>query len=140
FGLARGANDLRLSTSGAPLGSPWYMSPEQVRGIEPIDARADIYATGAVLYEMLTGAKPFDGDGAFAVMQAHVEAVPVPPSSRSSAVPAALDAIVLKALAKNPALRFQSAGEFRAAIERARVPDVALPRPRSFVPMILAPV
>ena len=70
FGLARGATDLRLSTSGVPLGSPWYMSPEQVRGNGTLDGRTDLYAMGAVLHEMLTGEKLFEVEGAFAVMRA----------------------------------------------------------------------
>jgi eukaryotic-like serine/threonine-protein kinase len=117
FGLARGATDLRLSTSGAPLGSPWYMSPEQVKGSGALDARTDLYAIGAVLHEMLTGEKLFEVEGAFAVMRAHVETEPAPPSSRNPKVPAALDGIVRKALAKDPAMRFQSADEFRLALQ-----------------------
>jgi serine/threonine protein kinase len=117
FGLARGANDLRLSTSGVPLGSPWYMSPEQVRGIGALDARTDIYAMGAVLHEMLTGGKLFEVEGTFAVMRAHVETEPAPPSARNPKVPAILDDIVRKAVAKDPAMRFQSADEFRLALE-----------------------
>lgn len=119
FGLARGATDLRLSTSGAPLGSPWYMSPEQVRGIGALDARTDLYAMGAVLHEMLTGGKLFEVEGAFAVMRAHVEAEPALPSSRNPKVPAALDGIVRKAVAKDPAMRYQSADEFRLALQNA---------------------
>jgi serine/threonine-protein kinase len=117
FGLARGAADLRLSTSGVPLGSPWYMSPEQIRAVDPIDARADIYATGAVLHEMLTGKKLFDADGAFAVMRAHVEATPKLPSAHNPEVPAALDETVRKAVEKDPAMRFQSAAEFALALQ-----------------------
>ena len=88
FGLARGATDLRLSTSGVPLGSPWYMSPEQVRGNGTLDGRTDLYAMGAVLHEMLTGGKLFEVEGAFAVMRAQVEAEPVPPSVAKSESPA----------------------------------------------------
>jgi serine/threonine-protein kinase len=119
FGLARGATDLRLSTSGVPLGSPWYMSPEQVRGNGTLDGRTDLYAMGAVLHEMLTGAKLFEVEGAFAVMRAQVEAEPAPPSARNAKVPAALDDIVRKALAKDRAMRFQSADEFRLALQNA---------------------
>ncbi len=131
FGLARGAADLRLSASGVPIGSPWYMSPEQVKAIGPMDARTDIYATGAVLHEMLTGAKLFDADGAFSVMRAHVEVTPAPPSSRNPAIPTALDEIVAKAVAKDPAARFQSADEFRLALQQT-VPAI-LPVP---VPLV----
>jgi serine/threonine-protein kinase len=95
------------------------MSPEQVRGLGTLDARTDLYAMGAVLHEMLTGEKLFEAAGAFAVMRAHVEAVPAPPSSRNPKVPAALDDIVRKALAKDPAMRFQSADEFRLALQNA---------------------
>ena len=117
FGLARGATDVRLSTSGAPLGSPWYMSPEQVKGSRrQLDARTDIYAMGAVLHEMLTGGKLFEAEGAFAVMRAHVEAEPHPPSSRNPKVPAALDEIVRKAVAKDPAMRFQIGGRIPAGV------------------------
>lgn len=119
FGLARGATDLRLSTSGVPLGSPWYMSPEQVRGVGAVDARTDLYGMGAVLHEMLTGGKLFEVEGAFAVMRAQVEAEPALPSSRNPKVPAALDEIVRKAVAKDPAMRFQSADEFRLALQNA---------------------
>jgi serine/threonine-protein kinase len=130
FGLARGTTDLRLSTSGSPLGSPWYMSPEQVKGSGVLDARTDLYAMGAVLYEMLTGAKLFQADGAFEVMRAHVEMDPAPPSSRNPLVPAALDAVVRRALAKDPAMRFGSADEFWLAL-RAAVPA---PRPVAVAP------
>ena len=116
FGLALGIADLRLSTTGVALGSPWYMSPEQVRGLEDPDARTDLYALGAVLHEMLTGRKLFEVEGAFAVMRAQVEAVPQPPSTMNPLVPPSLDTIVSKALAKDPAQRFQSADEFRAAL------------------------
>ncbi|MGP8244823.1 MAG: serine/threonine-protein kinase [Bryobacteraceae bacterium] len=119
FGLARGETDLQLSTPGTPLGSPWYMSPEQVKGTVALDPRTDLYAMGAVLHEMLTGEKLFEAEGAFAVMRAHVEAEPAPPSSRNPKVPAALDEIVRKALAKDPAMRFRSADEFRLALESA---------------------
>jgi hypothetical protein len=117
FGLARGATDVRLSTSGAPLGSPWYMSPEQVRGTGAVDGRTDLYSMGAVLHEMLTGGKLFEAEGTFALMRAHVEAEPSPPSLRNPEVSAALDEIVRKAVAKDPGMRFQTADEFRLALQ-----------------------
>jgi serine/threonine-protein kinase len=79
----------------------------------------DVYATGAVLFEMLTGRKLFDADGAFAVMRAQVETAPRPPGAYRRGVPAALDAAVLRALAKDPAARFPGATEFAAAVEKA---------------------
>jgi hypothetical protein len=119
FGLARTEGDLRLTGSGAPIGSPWYMSPEQVTGSSAVDPRSDIYSMGAVLSEILTGRKAFNADSAFAVMRAHVETAPEPPSRRNRGVPPCYDAIVLKAMAKEPAGRYQSADEFREALEKA---------------------
>ncbi len=125
FGLARAANDLKLTTTGVAMGSPWYMSPEQVKAVGELDARTDIYAMGAVLFEMLTGGKLFDADGAFAIMRAQMETVPQPPSEYNSEVPAALDEVIARALAKDPAARFQSAGEFHLALEASvgRMPE-----------------
>jgi eukaryotic-like serine/threonine-protein kinase len=119
FGLARGKVDLRVSTAGVPLGSPWYMSPEQVKGEEELDARTDLYALGAVLHEMLTGGKLYEAEGVFDVMRAQVETVPAAPSSRNPLVPATLDRVVRKALAKAPAQRFATAEEFRRALREA---------------------
>jgi hypothetical protein len=137
FGLARAAMDVRVSASGVPVGSPWYMSPEQVRGVGALDARTDLYAVGAVLHEMLTGAKLFEAVGAFAVMRAHVESVPAAPSSRNPKVPAALDQIVRKAVAKVPAMRFQSANEFRLALQNAAAVMRAVGAP--IMPQPIAP-
>jgi serine/threonine-protein kinase len=131
FGLARSAKDLRLSTSGIPLGSPWYMSPEQVRGNGTLDGRTDLYAMGAVLHEMLTGAKLFEVEGSFALMRAQVEAEPAPPSVRNPKVPAAIDEIVRKALAKDREMRFQSAEEFRLALESVAVDTNGVTEPSS---------
>ena len=119
FGLARAATDLRLTTSGVAVGSRWYMSPEQVRAVDPLDARTDIYAMGAVLHEMLTGKKLFEANGSFEVMRAQMETIPLPPSAHNPKVPAALDAVVARAVAKDPAARFQSAGEFRLTVATA---------------------
>lgn len=119
FGLARAATDHRLAPEGVAMGSPWYMAPEQVRGIAEPDARVDIYAMGAVLFEMLTARKLFDADGAFAVMRAQVETAPRPPGAFRRGVPAALDRAVLRALAKDPAARFPGAREFADAVEDA---------------------
>ncbi len=117
FGLAKTATDVRLTQSGAPVGSPWYMAPEQVRGGSSLDARTDIYSLGAVLYEMVTGAKVFDLETAFDVMRAQVEMAPLPPLTREPGLPAGLNEVMLTALAKDPVERFQSAEEFRAMLE-----------------------
>ncbi|MBS1855729.1 MAG: serine/threonine protein kinase [Acidobacteria bacterium] len=119
FGLARGVTDLRVTNAGVAVGSPWYMSPEQVRAVDEPDARTDIYSMGAVLYEMLTGRKLFEAEGSFALMCAQMEQVPKPPGTFNPAVPEALDHAIAKALAKDREARFQSAGEFRLALETA---------------------
>jgi serine/threonine protein kinase len=128
FGLARGATDLRLSTSGAPVGSPFYMSPEQVKGGHDLDPRADIYSMGAVLHEMLTGKKLFEAESAFDVMRAHVEAEPQPPSSLRAEIPQAFDQVVARAVAKDPVNRFSSAEEFRHALQSFSADAPVLPR------------
>ena len=117
FGLAKTATDVRLSHSGVPLGSPWYMSPEQVRGETAVDARSDIYSLGVVLYEIATGSKPFDLASSFEVMRAQLEAPPLAPIERAPELPAKLNQIILTAMAKDPDRRFQSAKQFYAALE-----------------------
>jgi eukaryotic-like serine/threonine-protein kinase len=116
FGLALDASSARAPGAGTPAGTAWYMSPEQVRGVDVIDARSDIYSAAAVLYEALAGRKLFDTEGAFAIMQCQVETAPARPGSLRSGIPAALDRAVAKALAKDPAARFQAATEFRDAV------------------------
>jgi eukaryotic-like serine/threonine-protein kinase len=101
------------------MGSPWYMSPEQVKGEALLDPRSDLYSMGAVLYETLTGCKLFEGESAFAVMRAHVEQDAPSVSARVPGISSALDETVRKALAKDPANRFQSADEFRLALRQA---------------------
>ncbi len=127
FGLAKTASELRAARSGAAMGSLWYMSPEQVTGNSVMDARTDIYATGAILYEVLTGKKLFDLETPFSVMRAQVEATPAPPSSRNRKVPPVFDSIVLRAVAKDPYARFQAADDFRKALEGV---DLRQHRPR----------
>jgi len=120
FGLARTPADARQSQSGAPVGSPGYMPPEQVKGSAALDARSDLYSLGAVLYELVTGSQVVAGGTAFELMRAQVEQTPVPARTVNAAVPVLLDAIIDKALRKDPLERFQSAEEFRADLERAR--------------------
>lgn len=120
FGIARAltSSTSTMTQTAAVVGTAHYLSPEQARG-EHVDARSDIYSTGCVLYELLTGAPPFTGESAVAVAYQHVREDPVPPSTVEPEVPADLDALVLVAMAKNPANRFGSAAEMRADIERA---------------------
>ncbi len=117
FGLARTPTDPKLTQVGAVLGSLYYMSPEQVKGIDGADARSDIYSMGAVLYETVTGKKLFEEEDAFSIMLAQVEREPVPPIEINRALPPALNRVILTALAKDPDERFQSAEAFRSALE-----------------------
>jgi serine/threonine-protein kinase len=116
FGLATAACDPEITKAGTLLGSPYYMSPEQARG-ERGDARSDVYSAGAVLYELAAGRPPFHAPGTHAIIYAHLHEIPKPPSEWNRNVPAGLSRVVLKALAKHPAERFQTANEFLKALE-----------------------
>jgi serine/threonine protein kinase len=124
FGLARGPGDLRLTQTGIAVGSLYYMSPEQVKGTGTPEARSDIYSLGAVLYEVVTGRKPFESDNAFSLMLAHVEQLPQPPIEVNPGIPPALNEVILTALAKDPEDRFQSADLFRSALEKVSLSSV----------------
>ena len=131
FGIARLLADERLTQTGRTVGSLYYMSPEQIRGDADIDARADLYSLGVALYQMVTGKRPFEGDSAYSVMSAHLQQMPVPPIQMDPRVPTALNEIILMAIAKEPAKRFQSAGAMRSALlqgVKAPAPGLA-PRP-----------
>ena len=121
FGIARAVADsaATMTQTQAVVGTAQYLSPEQARG-EVVDARSDVYSTGALLFELLTGRPPFVGDSPVAVAYQHVREEPPTPSSLASDVPEELDRIVLKALAKDRTLRYQSAAEFRADLETAQ--------------------
>jgi eukaryotic-like serine/threonine-protein kinase len=120
FGIARAIDDAQATMTQAStvMGTAQYLSPEQGRG-EKADARSDIYATGCLLYELLTSRPPFSGDTTESVIYQHVRENPVPPSQIDPEVPAAIDAIVLKAMSKNPDNRYQTAAEMRADVLRA---------------------
>jgi serine/threonine-protein kinase len=120
FGIARAVTGggATMTQTASVIGTAHYLSPEQARG-EHVDARSDVYSTGCLLYELLTGAPPFSGDTAVSVAYQHVREDPVPPSRIEPDVTPAMNAIVLKAMAKNPANRYQSAGDMRADLERA---------------------
>src|ERR1700730_1425615 len=115
FGIARSGSELGLTVTGTTLGSLAYMSPEQVK-CEPIDARSDLYSVGVSLYEMVTGQKPFKGDSNFSIMQAQLQQAPRPPVEVAVNLPQPLHQIILMALSKHPAQRFQSADAFRNAL------------------------
>ncbi|UDY23628.1 Stk1 family PASTA domain-containing Ser/Thr kinase [Nocardioides sp. Kera G14] len=119
FGIARAISDAQstMTQTAAVVGTAQYLSPEQARG-EQVDSRSDVYSAGCLFYELLTGRPPFVGDSPVAVAYQHVREQPQPPSQHDSTLPAALDAIALKALAKRVEDRYQSAAEMRADIER----------------------
>lgn len=118
FGIARALADANSVTqTAAVIGTAQYLSPEQASG-NSVDARSDVYSLGCVLYEILTGEPPFVGDSPVAVAYQHVREDPVPPSERNPNISPELDAVVLKALAKNPDNRYQTAAEMRADLVR----------------------
>lgn len=118
FGIARAVSDSSstVAETTAILGTAAYFSPEQAKG-ESVDARADLYSAGVVLYELLTGRQPFRGDTPVAVAYQHVSETPVPPSEIVETVPRSVDAVVLRALAKDPFQRYPDAAAFRAALD-----------------------
>ena len=115
FGMASTAADLSVTRPGSVLGTLHYMSPEQVRG-ERVDARSDLYSTGVTLYEIITGRRPFDGSTEYDVMTGHLQQMPKLPSDINLAIPYSLSMTALKALAKDPTDRFQSATDFLNAL------------------------
>jgi hypothetical protein len=122
FGIARLIGDVSLTQTGEIVGTPAYMAPELVEGDEA-DGRADVYAVGVVLYQMLTGRAPFRAETPLAMLHAQLHTPPPAPRTITPTLPDAVDEVLLKALAKNPAERYQTAGEmaraFREAIGRA---------------------
>ncbi len=120
FGIARALTDSQatMTQPNAVVGTAQYLSPEQARG-EQVDTRSDLYSTGVVLFELLTGQPPFRGDSAVAVAYQHVSAIPPTPSSITPDVPESLDRVVMKALAKNREDRYSSAADMRADLIRA---------------------
>src|SRR5680860_1248004 len=118
FGIARAVNAETVTQTAAVFGTAAYVAPEQAQGA-PVDRRTDVYALGCVLYEMLTGRQPFTGDSAVALAYKHVSEAPVTPSAYDDAISPQLDAVVLKAMAKAPDDRYQTAREFGADLQRA---------------------
>jgi serine/threonine-protein kinase len=122
FGIARAARDSageNLTQTGTVMGTATYFSPEQAQG-QAIDQRSDVYALGVVLYEMVTGRPPFQGDNPVAIAYQHVQETPVPPAQLNPDVPADLQAVILRALAKRPEDRYATANDLRADLLRFR--------------------
>ncbi len=118
FGIAKAMKDKSLTRTGNLIGSLHYMSPEQVRGDTDIDGRTDIYSLGVVVYEMVTGRKPFDGNSEFSIMRAHLEEPPVPPEQIDASIAPDLSEVILIAMAKERSQRYQTAGEFLEELKR----------------------
>jgi len=142
FGLAKVLGAQRMTGSGVRVGSVFYMSPEQVRN-ESLDARADVYSLGVTLYEMLSGKVPFSGDSDYQVMFDHVNLPPPLLRSHDPHIPPGVEAVVLKALEKDPGRRFQNVEEFGAALDRVETEWTAslqMPRTGFLSGEVAAPV
>jgi eukaryotic-like serine/threonine-protein kinase len=127
FGIARaGASDMTMT--GSIMGTAQYLSPEQAQG-HAVSETSDLYAVGVVLYELLTGNVPFEGDSAVSIALKQVSVEPIPPSRINPEVSPALEAVVMRSLAKDPTARFASADEFIAALQQARVGILPAPAP-----------
>jgi eukaryotic-like serine/threonine-protein kinase len=128
FGIARGGENSDITATGSVMGTAQYLSPEQAQG-KPTTPQSDIYSIGVILYEALTGRVPFEGDSAVAVALKQVSETPRRPSAINPDIPPALDAVVMRALAKDPEARFKDADAFLKALDAAeKAPDT--PRPQ----------
>ena len=117
FGIARAGAASQMTEAGSIIGTAQYLSPEQARGA-PVDQTSDLYSTGIVLYELLTGGVPFNGETPVEIAMKHLSQVPAPPSSHRAEIPRDLDYVALRALAKDPADRYHSAEEMDSDLER----------------------
>src|SRR5215212_9820347 len=117
FGIARAGAASQMTEAGSIIGTAQYLSPEQARGA-PVDQTSDLYSTGIVLYELLTGSVPFTGETPVEIAMKHLSQAPVPPSTHRPEVPRDLDYVVLRALAKDPAQRYHSAEDMDSDLER----------------------
>ncbi|CAB4332174.1 unannotated protein [freshwater metagenome] len=153
FGIARAVSDAQTAytANSAVMGTAQYLSPEQARG-EVVDARSDIYAAGCVLFELLTGQTPFNGETPVSIAYQHVNEPPKAPSTIDSSIPPTLDAIVMHALSKHPSQRYQTASEMRADVERAiagmpinaplhvAAEEISISAPTAAIPTIESPL
>jgi beta-lactam-binding protein with PASTA domain len=136
FGIARSGAS-QMTEAGSIVGTAQYLSPEQARGA-PVDPRSDLYSLGIVLYEMLTGKVPFTGDAPVEIAMKHLQEVPEPPSEQRPEVPHELDAIVVRALAKDPEQRYQSAEEMDADLARVSRGVAISPKTEDAMTQVLA--
>jgi serine/threonine-protein kinase len=136
FGIARSGAS-QMTEAGSIVGTAQYLSPEQARGAA-VDPRSDLYSLGIVLYEMLTGSVPFTGDAPVEIAMKHLSSVPEPPSSKREEVPHDLDAVVMRALAKDPDQRYDSAEEMEADLARVARGLAVSPRTEEAMTQVLA--
>ncbi|MBO9386565.1 MAG: protein kinase [Thermomicrobium sp.] len=137
FGIAKGISDVSLTEAGFGMGTVHYVSPEQARG-EPATPASDIYSLGVVIYEMLTNRLPFEADSPIGLAMKHVHEPPPPPRQFAPSLPPAVEAIVLRALAKDPRQRFPTAGALAHALahwQHAALPAIARGRATSSRPV-----
>jgi serine/threonine-protein kinase len=122
FGIAKlaASDTTKITQTGLTVGTPAFMSPEQARGEANVDRRSDIYSLGVTAYAMLTGTLPFQGDSPLSVLRKVIEAPPPPPESLNPAVPPGMAYALMRVLAKDPAARYATAGEFARALTRGR--------------------
>jgi serine/threonine-protein kinase len=120
FGIAQAFDAARMGKHEILIGSPEYMAPELIREL-PFDHRADIYSLGVLMYEVFTGGVPFSSPQVTTTLLKHLNTAPMPPSQRNGAIPPWLDRIILKALMKEPAERFQSVAEMISAVRRYQI-------------------
>ncbi len=130
FGIARAGTSAKMTETGSILGTAQYLSPEQAKG-KSVEQSSDLYSVGVVLYEMLTGRVPFEGENPVAIALKHISDEPAPPQSIAPEIPDNLNNVVMKALAKDPGSRYQSAEEFLADLERCRARLPVTPAPPS---------
>ena len=126
FGIARVADMKGLTTTGMIMGTPDYMSPEQAQGFS-LDSRTDIYSTGVVLYEVFTGRLPFTADSALAVLNKHIRETAPLPTGINPSIPAQLEQVLLRGMAKNPEQRYQKISQLYAELETV---SAGMPRPQ----------
>lgn len=138
FGLARSADEVGLTVTGATLGSLDYASPEQVQSLRT-DERSDLYSVGVSLYQMVTGQRMFSATSSFSIMQAQVKEIPRQPNEIVTTLPKPLNDIIMKAIAKNPAERFQTADEFRNALTQVATSSAAAESVASTSPTLGVP-
>jgi eukaryotic-like serine/threonine-protein kinase len=125
FGIASSVGGERFTGTGQAIGSPHYLSPEQASGT-PVTARSDVYSLGVVLYELVTGVRPFEADNVTAIAIAHVDQAPRPPSELVEGLDPSLEHLILRCLAKDPADRFADGSELAAALGDPRVEPAAM--------------